>query len=173
MKVSQTLFKESTLNKSAELASDADRVCTGYIRGQALDALIVGTVATIAFLIAGIPYGPVIGILTGIGNFIPFLGPIIGFSSLIIICFVKGLYMKMIVGGIILACIMFLDSKLVNPNLLSKNVEVHPVLVFLALIAGEQIGGLTGMLVAVPCAAFLKEQFEKYMAKRELAKAEK
>ena len=169
-RVAHILFKDSTLDKCAELAADADRVCSGYIRGQALDALVVGAAATIAFLIAGIPYGPVIGILTGLGNFIPFMGGIVGFTSLIIICLVKGAYMKMVVGGIILACVMLLDSKLINPSILSRNVSVHPVLVFLALIAGEQIGGLTGMLVAVPCAAFLKTEFEKYMETREQKK---
>ena len=121
---------------------------------------------SLALLIAGIPYAVVIGILTGLGNLVPYVGPVVGFGSLIIVCLAEGSISHLVVGGIILAAVMFIDGNIINPRMLSSNVEVHPVLVIIALLAGGNIGGVVGMLIAVPVAALLKLQFEKYVEKR-------
>ena len=155
-----------TRAKIAAFVVDADRVFSGYIRGQSMDALLVGVMVSIAMLIARIPYALVIGILTGIGNLVPYVGPVVGFGSLIIVSLAEGSISKLIIGAVILAAVMFIDGNVINPKMLSSNVEVHPVLVIVALIAGGNIGGVVGMLVAVPVAALLKLQFEKYVEKR-------
>lgn len=162
-KAAHTLMSEKNIDRCSEFLQDADRVFSGYIRGQTLDALIMGSMVTLAFLIADVPYAAVIGILTGLGNLIPFVGPIVGFASLFIVCLTQMAFGKLIIGAIILIIILAIDGNLINPKLLSTNVEVHPILVFLALIAGGEVGGIVGMLVAVPCAALVKDQFEKYV----------
>ena len=65
---------------------------------------------------------------------------------------------------------MFIDGNIIGPRMLSSNVEVHPVLVIVALLAGGKVGGVVGMLVAVPVAALLKLQFDRYVAKKKQAK---
>ena len=64
---------------------------------------------------------------------------------------------------------MFIDGNVINPRLLSNAVEVHPLVVVVALIAGSAVGGLAGMLIAVPLAAFIKVQLERWLTKREEA----
>ena len=61
---------------------------------------------------------------------------------------------------------------IVNPRLLAETVEVHPLRVVAALIAGGAIGGLAGMLVAVPTAAFLKVQIDRWVDEREASLAD-
>ena len=139
---------------------------SGYIRGQSMDALLVGVMVSIAMLIARIPYALVIGILTGIGNLVPYVGPVVGFGSLIIVSLAENSISKLIIGAVILAVVMFIDGNVINPRMLSSNVEVHPVLVIVALLAGGKVGGVVGMLIAVPVAALLKLQFERYVEKR-------
>ncbi|HAE81631.1 MAG TPA: AI-2E family transporter, partial [Lachnoclostridium sp.] len=87
-------------------------------------------------------------------------------GSLIIVTLMGQSLLHLALGGVILAVVMFVDGNIINPRLLSANVEVHPVLVIVALLAGGQIGGVVGMLVSVPCAAFLKLQFDKYVEKK-------
>lgn len=154
-------------HKLALVVEDADHAFSGYIRGQFIDGLLVGTLVTIVFAILNIPYWPVIGVLTGIGNVIPYVGGPVGFGTTIIVCLLQGDNAKLIAGVVALAVIMFIDGNIINPRLVAQAVEVHPLLVVVALIAGSTIGGLAGMLVAVPTAAFIKSQIDRWMDARE------
>ena len=163
--------KAETALKS--FAKDADTAFSGYIRGQFLDAIILGTVSSIALTIAGIPSGLVVGLLMGVGNLIPYVGPIVGYLSLIVVCLLQGNISKLVIGLVILLVLMFLDGNVLNPRLLANSVKVHPLLVVAALIGGGALGGILGMLVAVPVGALIKLQFDRYLAKKEIVPDEK
>ena len=169
--VLKVLLSDKARGRLRQFYDDADIVFSGYIRGQSIDAAMVGTLVSVALLIAGVPYAVVIGILTGLGNLVPYVGPVVGFGSLIIVCLAEGSIKHLIIGGIILAAVMFIDGNIINPRMLSSNVEVHPVLVIVALLAGGSLGGVVGMLIAVPVAALIKLQFEKYIERRKREKA--
>ncbi len=158
-------FRDST--RMALLFADIDRVFSGYIRGQAVDALIVGTLTAICFTLLRIPYGIAVGVLTGIGNLIPYVGGPMGYLSVAMVCLADGQPTKMVFGFIALTLIMLADANIINPRLLSESVEVHPLLVTAALIAGSAVGGLVGMLVAVPVAAFLKVRLDRWLEGRD------
>ncbi|MEE3488632.1 MAG: AI-2E family transporter [Bulleidia sp.] len=147
-----------------QLYKDIDTAFSGYFRGQGLDALFMATVISVSFSIAGVPYGVLIGIMTGLGNLIPYVGPVFGYGLTILSGLVTGNMKAMIIGIIIVAVIQGVDGSIVNPRLLSKSIEIHPMLVLVALIAGGKIGGVVGMLVAVPTAALLKIWFERYIS---------
>ena len=149
------------------LFDDANDVFSRYFRGQAIDASIVGVLTAVTLTIAGIPYAPIIGLITGLANLIPYLGGIVGFGSIALVCVPEGLWMKLVLGIAIMAVVMFVDGNIINPKLLSDSIEVHPMLVVAALIAGSAVGGALGMLVAVPVAALLKLQLDRWMEKNE------
>ncbi len=149
------------------ISRDADNAFSGYIRGQFLDAFIVGIMSTLALLVAGIPSAGIVGTFVGIGNMIPYLGPIVGYATLAIVCLPLGELNKFLIGCAVLAVVMFIDGNVINPRLLSNAVDVHPLLVIAALIAGGAIGGVAGMLIAVPTAALVKLQFERFLDKKE------
>ena len=169
-RVRKIFVKEQTRAKVHEILMDADKCFSGYIRGQFLDALLVGIITFIAMLICGVPYPFVLGLLTGVGNLIPYVGPVVGFATLVIVCLIESAWTKLLIGGIVLAVLLFLDGNVINPKLLSTNIEVHPLLVFAAMIAGSAVGGLLGMLIAVPLAALLKIEFDKFIAHKEAEK---
>ena len=146
---------------------DADNAFSGYIRGQMVDAAIVGVLAAISLSIAGVPYAVIIGLCIGVGNLIPYFGPILGYAATVIACLITGQYVKMVIGLVIIAVIMFVDGNIINPKLLSENVDVHPLLVVAALLGGGVLGGIAGMLIAVPTAALLKLQFDRHLQRLE------
>lgn len=152
--------------------ADADKVFSGYFRGQGIDALLVGLLSGISLTAIGVPYAPAVGLLAGLGNLIPYLGGPVGFGSVALMCLAEGAWVKMIAGFVVMAIIMFVDGNIINPRLLSDNVEVHPILVVAALIAGGAVGGLAGMLVAVPTAALLKQQLDRWLSRREASAGE-
>ena len=164
------IFGDKHRNEFMIFMKDADNAFSGYIRGQMVDAVIVGVLSSIALSIAGIPYAVLIGICMGFGNLIPYFGPIIGYAATVIVCIPSGDWGKMILGVAIIAIIMFIDGNIINPRLLSANVDVHPLLVVAALLGGGVLGGIAGMLVAVPTAALLKLQFDRYLQKLEDSK---
>ncbi len=168
LRVLRATVGERATDRVMALLDDADRVFSGYLRGQVTDAVVVGVLASVVLSLAGVPFGPVIGLLTGLGNLIPYVGAPLGIATTILVCLVDSQFDKMIVGIVCLALIMFIDSNVINPKLLSDNIEVHPLLVVGALIAGGAVGGLAGMLVAVPAAAFLKIQLDRWLQSREM-----
>ncbi|MDO5476043.1 MAG: AI-2E family transporter [Eubacteriales bacterium] len=143
------------------LAGDADVVFSGYIRGQLIDALIMAVLVSVSLSLIGVRYAVIIGVLSGIGNLIPYVGPVVAYGSSIIVCLLTGDIRRLLVALVVLFVIQTVDGNVINPRLLSTNVDVHPMLVIAALIVGGSIGGLVGMLFAVPVAAFLKIQFDK------------
>ena len=157
------IFGKKAEDKFQQFMNDADKAFSGYIRGQFTDALIVGVLVTVILSIAGVPNAIIVGVFAGLGNLIPYLGPIIGYLTLVIVCLPTGAFDKMILGIIIFALVMFIDGNIINPKLLSDNVEVHPLLVVAALIGGGALGGIAGMLIAVPTAALLRLQFDRYL----------
>lgn len=164
------IFGDKHKERLIVFMKDADNAFSGYIRGQMVDAAIVGVLSSIALAIAGIPYAVLIGVCMGFGNLIPYFGPIVGYAATVIVCVSAGNYTKMIIGVAIIAVIMFIDGNIINPRLLSDNVDVHPLLVVAALLGGGVLGGIAGMLIAVPTAALLKLQFDRHLQKLENSK---
>ena len=161
------IFGEKQQENFKGFLKDADNAFSGYIRGQMVDAAIVGSLAAISLSIAGVPYAVIIGLCIGFGNLIPYFGPILGYAATVIACLTTGEYVKMVIGLVIIAVIMFVDGNIINPKLLSDNVDVHPLLVVAALLGGGVLGGIAGMLVAVPTAALLKLQFDRHLQRLE------
>ena len=143
------------------LIKDADKVFSGYIRGQAIDAFMVGVVVSVVFSIIGIQYAIVIGLLIGLGNLIPYMGPIVGYSSIVIVGIATSDSKSMVIAAIALLIIQAIDGNLIYPKLLSTSVNIHPMIVIISLTVGASIGGLVGMIVAVPTGALVKVWFER------------
>lgn len=152
---------------AAALLKDADDAFSGYIRGQLVDAVLVGVLASLVLTAIGVPYGHLVGLVTGVGNLIPYVGGPMGYATMVLACFAEEDFSRLLAGIMALSVIMLVDANIINPCLLSHAVEVHPLVVFVAIIAGNAIGGLVGMVVAVPFAAFIKVRLDRWLVRRE------
>lgn len=150
--------------KFRSFLKDADTVFSGYIRGQLIDAVFMATVVSIALYLIHVRFAVIIGILTGIGNLIPYVGPFVAYGSTIIVCLINGDYSLMILALIILFIIQTIDGNVINPKFLSSSIHIHPLLVIACLIIGSSIGGLVGMIFAVPVGALVKMQFDRLIS---------
>ena len=128
-----------------------------YIRGQLTDSAIVGVMIIIALSILNIRYAIFIGLLGGLANMIPYLGPIVGGIPAVLVSVMDSGDFSAVPSIILaFAVIKIIDDIIVQPIVVSKSVELHPVLVILAIVAGGHIGGVLGMIIAVPLTAILK-----------------
>ncbi len=142
---------------SLSLIHKANEQLGRYIRGVLLDAAIVGTMVVIALLLLDLRYAVFIGILAGMANLIPYLGPVVGGIPAIVISVIdSGNFSG--VPSILLAfgVVKIIDDVIVQPLVVSKSVELHPVTVIIAIYVGGHVAGILGMIVAVPLVAIVK-----------------
>ncbi len=122
-----------------------------YIRGQLLVSSIIATLSIIALYSLNVPYFFIIGIIAGLANMIPYFGPIVGALPAILVAIVETGSLGPVLGIIIaFAMIQLLDNVLISPVIVSKSVQIHPLLVIIVILIGSNLGGIFGMLVAVP-----------------------
>jgi predicted PurR-regulated permease PerM len=122
-----------------------------YIRGQLLVASIVGVLSVIALYSLDIPYFFVIGAAAGMANMIPYFGPVVGALPGVLAALIEKGSLESVLGVIVaFALIHLMDNILFSPIIVSKSVQIHPLLVIIVILVGGNIGGILGMLVAVP-----------------------
>ena len=147
------LLPEAYRNMAKEVIKRVNAKMERYVRGWLIDATFVGVSCGVGFHLIGIPYAPLLGIAAGCGHLIPYFGPVIGgLPALIISIIQRGDFSAFpwLIG--LLFLIYILDNGFVQPFVLSKSTDIHPVIIILLIIAGEQFLGLPGMLLAVPIA---------------------
>lgn len=136
-----------------------------YLRGQFLDAVVVGILSTIALRILGIEYYFVFGAFAGLANLVPYLGPVAGASLTIIVSLFKTGDLAMAAYiALAFTLVKLIDDSLIQPIIVAKSVDMHPLLVLLAVIIGGRFFGILGMLLSVPVVGFLKVAIQEGMA---------
>lgn len=168
--VADAVLPDKTNTKIRHILHDVDEVFSGYIRGQLTDVLFMIVATTAAMMLTGISLAPIIGLLTGLANLVPYMGPFVGYTSIILISVVEGKYSVMIASIVALFIIQTLDGNIIEAKFLSKSIKIHPLLVIIFLIFGNAIGGIWGMLLAVPVGAYFQKVFTNYVEKRKNAK---
>lgn len=136
---------------------DINKVLAGFVRGQVLVCLILGSFYSAALMLAGLQFGLVVGAFAGLVTFIPYVGALTGGMlalGLALFQFWGDWTQIGLVAGIF-AVGQFLEGNVLTPRLVGKSVGLHPVWLLFALSAFGTLFGFVGMLVAVPVAAAL------------------
>jgi putative permease len=129
----------------------------GYLHGWFLDSVIVGILNVIGFYIIGVNYAILLGIIAGISNLIPYIGPFFGVipALLISLTYYGDFRQAFSIIMVSLLIVQLLDNIIIQPVCFSKTVDMHPVSIILILIIGNSIMGIAGMLLAIPIATIL------------------
>ena len=144
-----------------EMANKLDNVVGSYVRAQLLVATLVGLCVWLGLLILGIPLPLAIGFLAGVGNLVPFLGPVLASIPALLLAVGEGWGQAL--GTLALFLVVNqVDTHVFSPLILSKSNHIHPVTVILAVLLGLSVWGILGALVAVPVAAVIKLLYEDY-----------
>jgi len=137
------------------LASDIDQAIAAFIRGQGLVCLILGTYYSIALSAAGLKYGLLIGIVTGVLSFVPFVGWALGLITSVSLALIQGWPDTTLVLLVlaVFAGSQALDAAFLSPMIVGSRIGLHPVWLIFALVVFSYLFGTVGVLVAVPLAA--------------------
>lgn len=137
---------------------DVDKSLGSYIRGQLTVCLIIGILASLFFWMAGMRYSLILGTIVGITNVIPYFGPLIGAIPAVIIAATISVKM-IIISLVIVFSLQFLEGNILSPLIVGKSLHMHPLIIMLALLAGGEIAGILGLILAVPVLAVVKVAF--------------
>ncbi len=143
----------------------------GFIRSQLKLCLIMGIMTTVAMMIPFPKFALIFGLIAGITEFIPYVGPILALiGPLAIACFSP--VWKLIYVLIAFLILQFLEGNVIAPKVIGKDVGLHPAVIIFALMCGGQVAGLAGMIAAIPVAVILKVLWQYFYVERYLAIAE-
>jgi predicted PurR-regulated permease PerM len=140
------------------LATLVDNVLSAYVRGQLLLCLFVGVLATISLLIVGVPFAPVLGLIAGIFEVLPNIGPYLGAIPAILVALATNPVSAIWVAVAFFA-IQLIENLVLVPRISGKSVKLHPAMVMMVLVIGGQLAGFWGMLIAVPVTAVIRDVF--------------
>ncbi|GED70958.1 UPF0118 membrane protein YrrI [Brevibacillus reuszeri] len=134
---------------------DINESLGNYIHGQMMVALIVGVFAYIGYWWIGMPYPFVLAAFVCLTNIIPYIGPLIGAAPAVVVALTISTKTLLLVIAVNLI-IQIVEGNILSPNIVGRSLHLHPLLIIMALLAGEAIGGIIGLIVAVPVLAVCK-----------------
>ena len=141
--------------RASAILIDVNVTLAAYTRAMLISSLIVGTICTIGFYAIGLKYAFLLGILAGIFEFVPLLGPIaIGIIATASVAFGEHPGLA-IYTAIFLVALRLVHDYVTYPRIIRGRIHLHPLLIIVTVLAGEQIAGIPGVFLAIPVVALV------------------
>jgi predicted PurR-regulated permease PerM len=151
-------LKSETRKDIVYLIGEFVSIMVAFFRGQLIIASLQGLLFALGFTIAGLKYGAVIGITLGFLNIVPYLGNIIGLGTALPIAFFQeaGGLNRVVAVLVVFAIVQAIEGYLLTPKIMGDRTGLHPVVIIIAIFFwGTALGGISGMILAIPLTAFL------------------
>ena len=133
---------------------DVNTTLAAYVRAQLISCVLIGTLCTIAFYVLGVNYALLLGVLAGIFEFIPLIGPLTIALIVIIVASLESTW-EAIYVAIFLGVLRILQDYVFYPRIVREGIHLHPLAIILSVLAGEQVAGIPGVFLSIPVVALL------------------
>ncbi|VXB84608.1 AI-2E family transporter [Luteimonas sp. 9C] len=167
------LIPRDHIDTVTRLAHETSESLGGFLRGQFLVMLGQGAIYAVGMSLVGLRLGLLIGMIAGLISFIPYLGATVGIALALIAAIVQTQgfdWQLLILIGVVFTIGQLVESYVLTPRLVGDRIGLHPVAVIFAVLAGGQLFGFLGMLLALPVAAvgnvLLRYAHERYTHSR-------
>jgi len=163
-KLSQTAVRSiphSVRDDVLKIAALVDAVFASYLRGQLLLGFIIGATSAIFFGITGVQFALILGVIAGVFEMIPNIGPILGAIPAVLVALVQDPSLALVVA-IYAFAIQQVENIFISPRVLGNSVQLHPVIVMVVLVIGAEIGGILGLFLAPVTTAALRDLFRYF-----------
>jgi putative heme transporter len=147
------LFPPASQSEASGVFTNIGRALSGYVYGTLVRMAVIGTLSGIGLAILQVPYAPLLGLLAGITELVPYLGPWISGSIAVVLALVAVGPGKAVEVAILFVLVFELEGNVVQPLVMSRTVHVDPLLVILSVLLGISLLGIIGAVLAVPIAA--------------------
>ena len=145
-----------------------DEIMGRYVRGAVLVAIIQGVISASVLALIGVRYALVLGLMTGVLNFIPYIGLVTSLVVASIVALFSGgpVWTKVLAVVILYLSQKLLEATVLGPKIIGPQVGLHPVVLILCLLLFGYFLGFVGLLIAVPATALLLSALEAWEARR-------
>ena len=151
---------------AVRMGAAAGREVRLYLRAQAMVSLAVGALSALGLWLAGVRSALVLGIVVGILNMIPYFGPILGGIPAVLMALSSG-FQTAIAAVAVLWLVQQIDGALISPRIMSGLTGLSPASVLLAIFIGSGVGGILGMLLALPALMAVRTVYRVYVQRNE------
>lgn len=150
--------------KLKRVLRESQTLLTRYLIGILIETILVGTMVTLGLWALGVKNAPLIGFFAGIFNVVPYLGPIVGTVIGLLFIILGNLQMDFyaftmpLIGKSLAVFVVaqLIDNMIIQPLIYGQSVKAHPLEIFLVFLAAGSLGGVVGMIIAVPCYTILR-----------------
>ncbi|MGM0912920.1 MAG: AI-2E family transporter [Pseudomonadota bacterium] len=152
-----SIFREATQRKSLYFMDVFLGYVSAFFQGQLIIALCMGVLYAISFMLIGLDFGVLAGLVLGLLNIVPFLGSLIGLLVVLPMAYLQpdGGVELLFLAGLVFAGVQLVESWLLTPKIMANRSGLHPALVVISLFFwGTLLGGIIGLILAVPLTAF-------------------
>ena len=161
------ILPRSIEGKVVQLAQESDEVLGAFLRGQMLVMLALGIIYSIGLSIVGVEFSLLIGLFAGLLSFIPYMGLIVGvLIAGVAVLFQTGELISLLWVFLVFGLAQMIEGMFLTPVLVGDRIGLHPVAVIFAVLAGGQLFGFFGILLALPVfavlAVLLRHAHKKY-----------
>lgn len=139
-----------------QLVEEIDKSLSAFLHGQFMVMLVLGTLYSVGYSIVGIPVALGVGLLTGLLCFIPYVGAATGFVLALLLSLLTGSGSMFIGVVVVFAVVQLLDAVLITPKIIGGQLGLSPLWIVVALMAGGELFGFLGVLLAVPTISVMK-----------------
>jgi predicted PurR-regulated permease PerM len=144
----------SVRRRGHELLKELDATLAAYVRAQLLACMLVGGICGVGFAVLGVPYAVLLGVLAGVLEFVPLVGPLL---AAVVAVALTALHSPLLALGVcgFLGILRLVEDYVVYPRLIRHGVHMHPLAVIVAVLAGLELGGIAGIFLAIPAVALV------------------
>ena len=167
----RSLLPESRRDEIVSVGERIGAALGGYFRGQLLVASFVGVASAIGLALVKIPFAAAVGLVAGVFNLVPLIGPFVGAIPAVVLGLLSGDPIRALWGALVLLLVQQIDNHIISPNVMGRTVKLHPITVMLALLAAGSLWGIFGMLLIIPAIATIKAVGSHLWSKRRVREA--
>jgi predicted PurR-regulated permease PerM len=151
----ERVFPEKQRDNIKGLLEQLNKTLSDYISGQAIECLFVGTFTFLGYLLIGVDYAFLFGVIAGLTNLIPYLGPYLGLAPALIYTFFNSPTQALLCIVVVLI-VQQVDGNVIYPNVIGKSLNIHPLTIILILLVAGNLAGILGVFLGVPVYAILR-----------------
>jgi predicted PurR-regulated permease PerM len=132
---------------------DLNTTLAAYTRAQLISCFLIGLICTVGFYFVGLKYALLLGILAGVFEFVPMIGPAVIGLVVILTAAVSDNPWRALYVAIFLITLRILQDYVLYPRIVRGGIHLHPLAIILSVLAGEQVGGIPGVFLSIPIVA--------------------